>query len=108
MFYPSCIKPIYVKGEYYPCGKCLLCRSKLRNEWVQRCEFELCDHSKSCFLTLTFTEENVAKYWQNEDLNVLYDDVRYFFKRVRKNYGKFRYFGVFELGKKAIIRTFIL
>ena len=42
-----------------PCGKCLACRIKKRQEWSMRCMHELDYWSRSSFLTLTYSDTHL-------------------------------------------------
>ena len=44
-----------------PCGKCLACRLRMRQDWQTRMELEATEWDKSeiWFLTFTYNEENV-------------------------------------------------
>lgn len=85
-----------------PCGKCILCREKKRNEWACRaiCESQLYDN-RPFFITLTYAPE-----WLPAD-GVNKRDVQLFLKRLRillERRGftnKIRYFMVSEYGKNT-------
>lgn len=42
-----------------PCGQCMGCRLDKAREWAMRCHFENQQHSESCFLTLTYSDEHL-------------------------------------------------
>lgn len=103
----KCIKPILVSGmvygkftrHYVPCGKCMACLQRKRQQWVFRCkqEMKVCD---TCyFVTLTYDEEHVPRddsgFWILDKR-----DVQLFFKRLRKKYpdNNIRYFLCGEYG----------
>lgn len=90
---PECEHPISIVGRLVPCGHCVLCQSRKKKEWINRnmCESRL--HKTSCFMTLTFSDDNLEKS--------IFPTVQKFLKRLRKIYGKFRYFGCFEKGEKS-------
>lgn len=79
-----------------PCGKCLVCLQKSRNEWTFRLEME---HRYSCgalFITLTYDEKHLRS-----DCNLNKRDVQLFLKRLRKRVdNRIRYFAVGEYGSK--------
>jgi hypothetical protein len=81
--------------EYeHGCGKCLPCSINKRKYWQSRILLESLNHKASSFITLTYNEANVP---QNMELNK--DDIKNFFKRLRKNTGtKYRYFAAGEYG----------
>nr|QJB18786.1 MAG: replication initiator protein [Microvirus sp.] len=101
----QCTKPIrifkglsrleYPDGLEVPCGKCLGCRIKKRKEWSTRMLHELGSHNKSCFITLTYNNENIPP---NASLDKA--ELQKFFKRLRKNIypDKIRYFACGEYG----------
>lgn len=42
-----------------PCGQCLACRLARSKAWAIRCMHELQSHALSCFITLTYDDENL-------------------------------------------------
>lgn len=44
-----------------PCGQCLACRLARSKAWAIRCMHELQSHPISCFITLTYDDENLPK-----------------------------------------------
>lgn len=89
-----CIKPIRLPdvGEV-PCGKCALCRKRYVNDWYYRLSSEYKASSATYFCTLTFSEEYVPTT-REEAVN----KHQLFMKRLRKKFGKFRFFSVLEYG----------
>lgn len=78
------------------CAKCIGCRQDHARDWALRCEHELRDHDKSCFLTLTYDEKHLP-----EDRSVDVRHLQLFFKRLRKKYGEgIRYIASGEYGDK--------
>lgn len=87
----QCITPITIAheayGSYYrmvvPCGKCMACLVRKRQEWVFRCKQELRRSPVAFFVTLTYDEDNVTT---DEDGNAILSkvDVQKFLKRLRK------------------------
>lgn len=73
-----------------PCGKCLSCRLEKARQLAIRCIHEAQMHEKNCFITLTYSDENL----KSNKLN--YSDFQLFIKRLRdkifrdykKSYGK--------------------
>jgi hypothetical protein len=61
-----------------PCGQCTGCRLKRSQEWALRCIHEASLHSKNCFVTLTYNQENLPR---NGSLNP--KDFVNFMKRLR-------------------------
>jgi len=98
MIKASTIKSKYEDGLLtVPCGKCLQCRIKKRKEWGLRMIHELDDYKKSCFITLTYDDDNIPEF-----RSLKKHDLQKFFKRVRKAYpGKIKYFACGEYGDKT-------
>lgn len=76
-----------------PCGQCIGCRLERSRQWAVRIMHEAQLHPPgTChFVTLTYDENNVPT-------GLCKRDVQLFLKRVRKRYGKFRYFYCGEYG----------
>lgn len=78
-----------------PCGRCISCRLNKARAWSIRIMHEVKTSKVSCFVTLTYNDENLPK---NKSLVV--EDVQKFFKRLRKNTKlKLRYFLGGEYGE---------
>lgn len=81
-----------------PCGQCIGCRSDRSQEWAIRCGHEAKLHAASCFLTLTYDDQNVPG-----DFSV---DIRHwqlFMKRLRKKAGSgVRFFACGEYGEATL------
>lgn len=102
-----CSKPIrlqtktilrtFPEGLEVPCGKCLACRTKKRQEWSARMIHELSVHKDAVFITLTYEGE------QYEQGSLCKKDLQKFFKRLRKNVTpkKIRYFACGEYGDQT-------
>lgn len=61
-----------------PCGKCLECRLEYARSWAIRCVHEAQMHENNCFITLTYSDENLGE-------NKLdYRDFQLFMKKIRK------------------------
>lgn len=107
-----------------PCGQCIGCRIRQREDWTTRIELEARDYPKEevWFITLTYDDEHVpgmivktgeimrkVQYtWKpGEKLPssvqiLLYEDIQKFLKRLRKAYkGKLRYFVAGEYGEQT-------
>ena len=82
-----------------PCGKCIDCLQKRRNDWVFRIKQELKVSSSAFFVTLTYNDENLPRD-ENDNPCVEIKDVQLFFKRLRKKIQphKIRYFLTSEYG----------
>lgn len=80
-----------------PCGKCPDCQSRKRGEWAARMAFEAREHDATSFVTLTYDEHHVP-----EDYGLEVRDWQLFAKRLRKKFGRFRYFTVGEYGGRGL------
>lgn len=79
-----------------PCGQCVGCRLERSRQWAVRCVHEARLHEHNCFLTLTFSDANLAL-----DGSLHKEDFQKFMKRVRKRYPhKIRYFHCGEYGEQ--------
>lgn len=107
-----------------PCGQCIGCRIRQREDWTTRIELEARDYPKEevWFITLTYDEDHVpgmivktgeimrkVQYtWKPGEKRpssvqiLLYEDIQKFLKRLRKAYrGKLRYFVAGEYGEQT-------
>lgn len=107
-----------------PCGQCIGCRIRQREDWTTRIELEAKDYPKDevWFITLTYDEDHVpgmilktgeimrkVQYtWKPGEKRpesvqiLLYEDIQKFLKRLRKAYrGKLRYFVAGEYGEQT-------
>lgn len=64
-----------------PCGQCIGCRLDRTRDWAIRCHHEAQVHTDNCFLTLTYSPENLPHDW-----NLRKDDFPLFMKRLRSRY----------------------
>nr|QJB19323.1 MAG: replication initiator protein [Microvirus sp.] len=82
-----------------PCGKCLACRIKKRQEWSMRMLHELSYHDKSVFLTLTYNNYYVPSHG-----GLSIPELQNFFKRLRKDNPdkKIKYFACGEYGEEKM------
>lgn len=80
---------------FVPCGLCLECKASHAREWAVRCLHELKNHEKACFITLTYDDDHLPS-----DCSLQIEDLQKFWKRLRKKYGKFRYFACGEYGEQ--------
>lgn len=82
-----------------PCGHCTACKLNYAQEWAVRCSLETKNWKNSYFLTLTYSNE---KLYYTEDqpyhpsLNKKH--IQLFIKKLRKKYGKLKYFCCGEYG----------
>ena len=51
----------FAKGFNLPCGQCVGCRLEYSRQWAVRLVHENQMHEKSCFITLTFNQEELDK-----------------------------------------------
>lgn len=107
-----------------PCGQCIGCRIRQREDWTTRIELEARDYPKEqvWFITLTYDDDHVpgmivktgeimrkvqytwkpGKKHPDSVQVLLYEDVQKFLKRLRKAYGgKLRYFVAGEYGEQT-------
>lgn len=107
-----------------PCGQCIGCRIRQREDWTTRIELEARDYPKEevWFITLTYDDDHVpgmivktgeimrkVQYtWKPGEKRpssvqiLLYEDIQKFIKRLRKAYkGKLRYFVAGEYGEQT-------
>ena len=62
-----------------PCGRCIGCRLERSRQWAVRCVHEAQLHKDNCFITLTYSPENVPK-----DSSLHLEHFQKFMKRLRK------------------------
>lgn len=74
-----------------PCGQCVMCRLERSRQWAMRCLHEKSLYRESCFVTLTYEDQNIpllsgpcVKDRQTLSLR----DVQLFMKRLRKQMGE--------------------
>lgn len=95
----KCSHPHLIKGKLVPCGRCVNCRKKRINDWAVRLVLENTFYKDSCFVTLTYSNENLPL-----DASLNKRDIQLFFKRLRKQLDKknikIRYFLAGEYGDK--------
>ncbi|QXP44174.1 MAG: replication initiator protein [Arizlama microvirus] len=75
----------YPDGLLVPCGKCLACRIKKREEWSLRMLHEIESHEDSIFLTLTYDDAHLPIC-----NSLCPQDLQKFFKRLRKLLSPYR------------------
>lgn len=109
----KCISPISLLQNgnrvTVPCGKCLPCLSRRRQDWLFRIEAELRKASSAFFITLTYADEHLTVNDQDQGI-LMKSDLQKFIKRLRwycdqenKSKGidrKIRYYCVGEYGSK--------
>lgn len=100
--YPRTIRRVIygkVQGITIPCGKCVECLQRKRQEWVFRLLSELKDAKTCYFITFTYDDQHLPM----DDMGYYQLDKRHvqlFFKRLRKEYpdNHIRYFLCGEYG----------
>lgn len=100
-----CVSPITIKVQDYrgnrtiqvPCGKCVECLKTKQNDYLVRIHEEMVKAGKSCFVTLTYSNDTVPYIERDgKRFNVVWkDDVKDWIKRFRTNYER-------KTGKKGI------
>lgn len=87
----DCTSPVF--GQF-PCGKCVNCRARSRQEWIFRLRMEYQASDFGLFVTLTYDDDKLPFD------GVCVRDVQLFLKRLRKNFDSktLRYFIVSEYG----------
>ena len=93
-------RPMYGSIEpdhWLPCGKCLDCKLDYGRQWAIRCLHEKKMHERSCFITLTYDNNNLPN-----PPTVAKEELQKFFKRLRKKLvkEKIRYFACGEYGSQ--------
>lgn len=78
-----------------PCGGCIGCRIRRREEWAVRLYCESKMHANNHFITLTYSPENMPS-----DMSLRYVDVQKWLRAMRQKHGPFRFFCVGEYGEK--------
>ena len=87
-----------------PCGQCIGCRLERSRQWAIRCVHESKMHDENCFITLTYTDEELHKKMldnRGEIIGLDKKDFQKFMKRLRKKIGAVRYFHAGEYGEKT-------
>lgn len=73
----------YKKYMDLPCGKCFECLHNRRQEWTTRLIAEHQTSSSSCFLTLTYTDQNIP--YGDDRPTLCKRDLQLFLKRLRRD-----------------------
>lgn len=81
-----------------PCGQCIGCRLERSRIWAIRCVHEASLHESNCFITLTYSPENLPA-----DGSLKVKHFQDFMKRLRKRYSdrKIRFFHCGEYGERG-------
>lgn len=75
------IKGHDIEPSSLPCGKCSGCRTQSSRNWAIRCVHENQMHDYSCFVTLTFNDDYLARF--NPLGTLIHRDFQLFMKRLR-------------------------
>lgn len=94
----QCKNPYYEPkyGILCPCRQCLPCRVNRRQDWATRAILEASDYKHITFLTLTYNDENLPLNCSLEPKKL-----QLFWKLLRKDGLKFRYFACGEYGEQS-------
>lgn len=76
------------------CGQCIGCKLERSRQWAVRCVHEKQLHNKSCFITLTYNDDNLPFGG-----SLVVEDFQKFMKRLRKKCGQMRFFHCGEYGE---------
>jgi hypothetical protein len=99
VFNPPSASTGLLKPFNLPCSKCIGCRLNYARSWALRCQLESLSHKDNCFITLTFSQENLEK--RKNPWSVDKRDFQLFMKKLRKKHGEqIRYFHCGEYGEK--------
>jgi len=80
-----------------PCGKCPGCKLEQSRQWAVRCMHEKRLHNSSCFVTLTYDDNNLPN-----GNTLVKSDLQNFLKRLRHETGPgLRFFGCGEYGSRT-------
>lgn len=93
-----------IKKKYYviPCGKCIACMYKYSQNWALRLSHEAQLHKESCFITLTYNENNLPKNATLDPVHLkrFIDRLSKYIKRKENKDICIRYFSCGEYGDK--------
>lgn len=79
-----------------PCGQCIGCRLERSRQWAMRCVHEASLFDDNCFVTLTYSDENLPAGG-----SLCLRDFQLFMKRLRFKYGEgIRFFHCGEYGER--------
>lgn len=95
---PLDANPAVYRNFKVPCGRCSGCLASRARDWSLRCVLEAREYEKNCFVTLTYSPDNLPEHGSLE-----VRDLQLFMKRLRKKYStiKIRYFACGEYGSKG-------
>lgn len=80
-----------------PCGQCKGCRLERSRQWACRCIHEASLHRRNCFITLTYSPDNLPV-----GNTLVIEHFQKFMKRLRKKFGNgIRFFHCGEYGERT-------
>lgn len=91
-----CRKPFVKGAQSHGCGQCLPCRIQRRRIWVHRMMLEAAVHPAASVVSLTYDNDNLPDAGSLDPRHL-----QLFLKRVRKNIGQCRFYGVGEYGDET-------
>lgn len=80
------------------CGRCIGCRLDYSKNWAMRCYHESKLYKDNVFLTLTYDDDHVPWSDQTGEQTLVLRDLQLFWKNLRKDGVKLRYFACGEYG----------
>jgi len=86
-----CLSPITLKNQrghlnpttQVPCGKCVSCLERRRNDWSIRLNEELRISQSAVFLTLTYRDENIPYDESTGEITLKKSDIQNYMKKLR-------------------------
>lgn len=94
-----CLNPTMLpNGSTVGCRICWQCKQRRIDDWVGRCIAESMVCHESRFVTLTYGKDEYGNADHPSAVVLTYSDVQKWFKRLRKDGLKFKYFAVGEYG----------
>lgn len=95
----QCPRPFAFNDMLLPCGHCIICKTNKMSDWLIRIVHEAQASIQSLFVTLTYDNDHLVV--NDDDQGILVKaDLQKFFKRLRKQGCKVRYYAVGEYGTK--------
>lgn len=94
-----CKKPFMAGTVPFGCGQCLPCRINRARQWQWRQVLESLTHDENCFVTLTYSDDNLPR-----DGSLDPKALQLFLKRVREKIEplRIRFFAVGEYGEHSL------
>jgi len=82
-----------------PCGHCAFCLATRKSDWSTRLEYESKKWFTKKFITLTYADAHL--HWKNGISQLKKSHLQDFFKRLRKQGHRLRYYAVGEYGSQT-------